>query len=459
MTNEEQFEYTATYSAEDNSLRLYGPWMNEETYAEASELGFKYARIQELYVVHRWTPAREDFCIKLAGEIVAEETTLVERAAAKAERLDNLAVKRANESELYSKAANRISERFSYGQPILVGHHSERKARKDKERMESAMRAAVKAQNSVHYWGYRAEGVERHANSKSNPGVRARRVKTLLAELRDRQRDINHANNCIQTWKKIEKSQDAEDFKKMVLYFVEGRTKNGAMAPILKIGDSLRDKIIDGRLTPIDAVHECIYFHEYQSENPHTYRWINHILNRLSFERSELGEVLRFTGEMTPVIIQAFARENGADKPKANKTESGFRLSSPVPLPLHICEGKSLDLDDEGWRDLMQSAGYEVPAPKPKTVPILNFKALTISAIAYRTYNEYPQVEMTKKEYSSIHSDYRGVRVSSCGRFRFRICMQGADVGMRLVCVFLTDSKSHPVPDSKAVSLEVDGGE
>lgn len=456
MSNNSTYRCTATYSAEDNKLRIYAfKRLDDETYARAKDLGFKWAPKQELFVAPKWTPAREDFCIELAGEIEAEQTTLVERAEAKAERLDNLAVKRARESELYHKAANRISERFAYGQPILVGHHSERKARKDKERMESAMAAAVKANNAVDYWGYRAEGVERHANRKSNPGVRARRIKTLLAELRDRQRDINHAHFCLEVWQKIEKKEGAEDFDKMVAYYVDARLKTGAMAPQYRYEDTLRAKMQDGRMTAIEVVQECIEFHEYQAENPNTYRWINHILNRLSFERSELGDVERFTGDITPVILQAFARENGADTPKATKTENGFKLSSPVPLPLHIAEGKTLELDADEWRNIMQSAGYEVPAPKPKAAPILNFKAASLVAVAYGTVNEYRQVEMTKKEYSAIHSDYRGVRMSSCGTFRFRTCMhRSVGEGMRLVCVYLTDSKSHPVPESKAVRLE-----
>src|SRR5687768_10404267 len=189
--------FTATYSAEDNKLRIYAAIrMDDETYQRAKELGFKWAPKQELFVAPMWTPAREDFCLELAGEITPEETTLVERAENKAARLDELATKRARETDVYHNAANRISERFAYGQPILVGHHSERRARKDKARMEAAMDKAVKAHSAAKYWSYRATGVELHANRKSAPGVRARRIKTLLAELRDRQRDINHTNLC-----------------------------------------------------------------------------------------------------------------------------------------------------------------------------------------------------------------------------------------------------------------------
>jgi hypothetical protein len=43
----------------------------------------------------------------------------------------------------YLRRADRISERFAGGQPILVGHHSERGARRDHDRMTALMRKGV----------------------------------------------------------------------------------------------------------------------------------------------------------------------------------------------------------------------------------------------------------------------------------------------------------------------------
>ena len=65
--------YTATYSAEDNKLRLYASQrLDSETYARVKAAGFKWAPKQELFVAPMWTPAREDLLIELAGEIEAE---------------------------------------------------------------------------------------------------------------------------------------------------------------------------------------------------------------------------------------------------------------------------------------------------------------------------------------------------------------------------------------------------
>jgi hypothetical protein len=435
--------------------------LDEETYKRAKELGFRWAPKQELFVAPSWSPQREDFCIELAGEIGPEQTTVIERAQAKAERLDILAAKRAQDSDVFYNAAHSISQRFEAGQPILIGHHSERKARRDQEKMHNAMRKAVRAQKAVSYWQYRADGVEHHANRKSCPAVRARRIKKLLADLRSFQRRINHHNVCLRVWLSIKTEAGMSDFDKKVSYYAGASNTIGSYAPYYQ-NKSLWRQLEDGSISSIEAVEKCIQFHEYRLQDPYTFRWISHTLNRLAFERSELGPVARYEGDLTPVILQAFARTHGADKPKAKKSDKGFSLSCPLDLPMHIGEGRALDLSEDEWRDLMESSGYEVPAPKPKAAPILNFKAKSIRCFSYGNVNEYHQIEMTKAEYGAIDKDYRGTRLSECKTFRFKTCTSRAAgrSGLGLVAVFLTDSKVHDTPDSPSITLaEGDSGD
>ena len=85
--------FTATYSVEDDKLRLYASErFDQELWLKLKEMGFKWAPKQNLIYTH-WSPNREDVCMHLAGHITAEQTTLVERAEAKRERLDALAEK------------------------------------------------------------------------------------------------------------------------------------------------------------------------------------------------------------------------------------------------------------------------------------------------------------------------------------------------------------------------------
>ncbi|MEM1154185.1 MAG: DUF3560 domain-containing protein, partial [Pseudomonadota bacterium] len=57
----------ATYSAEDNKLRLYASErLDEALYARVKAAGFRWAPKQNLFVAPAWSPEREDLCIELA---------------------------------------------------------------------------------------------------------------------------------------------------------------------------------------------------------------------------------------------------------------------------------------------------------------------------------------------------------------------------------------------------------
>lgn len=450
--------YTATYSPEDNKLRLYASQrLDDETYQKIKSVGFKLAPKQELFVAPAWTPEREDVLIELAGEIEPEEMTLAERAEIKAERLDAAIEKKRREADAFHHAASAISERFAFGQPILVGHHSEKKARKDKERMERAMNNASASMDKARYLAYKAEGVEQHANRKSRSDVRARRIKTLLADLRDVQRDINHGHIIKRLWGSVSKTEDTNKKQRLFEYYLGTSLKTGPTSP----WDAYSD-FNDGKKNMEETLDICLEYANRHINNQNTYRWIEHILNRLSYERNELGQTSRYEGVIRPVILQTFAREQGTHKPEATKTEYGYSLKSSIPLPLHLTNGNDIsciELSEDGWRDLMQDVGYEVPKKietgKIGLVPILN---LNVHAI--RVKNPYHKEELitetvfhiTKAAYAKIYSEYKGTRISSCGKFRVRT---GFKPGThQSVAFFITDSKAHDIPDSTAIVLE-----
>jgi hypothetical protein len=446
----------ATYSPEDNKIRLYASSrLDAETYERVKAAGFSWAPRQELFVAPKWSPNREDLAIELAGEIEPEEMTLAERAQMKADRLDDLANKRHRQANAYNRAAQELSQCFANGQPILVGHHSEAKARRTQARMHSAMTNANKAAETANYWLYRAEGVEAHANYKNDPRVRANRIKTLLAELRDLQRDINHAHLCIGVWEKI--TQDE------AIKIAVGRSiATGSLAPW-----DLWSKVDKGEVSPQDARLQCIEMANRTINSDRRRRYVEHTLNRLSYERELLGPVARYEGELTPVILQAFAREHGAHKPEGRKIDADtFVIESEATLPLHLANDTVLELSADEWRDLMQSAGYEVPAKKDGAPPILNLKCKTLQA-RHRYHRDqietFTVVEMTKAQYGKIDSNCRGTRPSLCGEFRFKICPNPrTDVPRYMAgwcAVFLTDSKAHPLPDSVAALENAEAAE
>ncbi len=443
--------FDATYSPEDNKLRIYASSrLDSETYNRLRAAGFRWAPKQELFVAPAWSPSREDLCIELAGEIEPEGTTLADRAAAKAERLEALAGKRQQEAGAFSRAAQRISERFAMGQPILIGHHSERKARKDRERADAAQTKAARASEAVNYWLYKASAVQHHANRKNAPKVRARRIKTLLSELRDLQRAINEANAALSIWAKL-----PEDDAVVKTMFRDYYSNGVPIAPY-----SVAERFRAGDLSPAEARQQCVEHFERVANGPNRRRWIEHTLNRLSYERELLGDMPQFNGEVTPALVQEFVREHGAEKPKAEKVDGGrVKVSSPVALPAHIADGSSLELCQDEWRDLMRECGFDAAArvadkaaksAKNAACPLLNVKADVIRVRnQYRPgeHLELQVVEMTKAEYSAIYTDYKGTKVSDCGRYRVRSALHSVNGGRRdIVAVFLTDSKQHERP-------------
>jgi hypothetical protein len=471
--------FTATYSPEDNKIRLYASSrLDAETYARVKEAGFKWAPKQELFVAPKWTPQREDLAIELAGEIEPEEMTLAERAAMKADRLEDLSQKRHAEANAFSRRADELSQAFYMGQPILVGHHSERQARRTQERMHSASSAAVNAEKAATYWLGRANCVEHFATMKNNPRTRANRIKTLLAELRDLQRGINKAHAALAIWEDITTDEQIRH----ALGNMDSRT--------IWANYDLYYKFDNGEITPADARQQCIEGATLAVGGPNRRRWIEHILHRLAFERSMLGDVPRYEGALTPVIIQAFAREHGAESPKSTAIDTGrFLLESPVPLPAHIASENSLDLSEGDWRDLMQACGYTVPekkarqaSAKPDTVPLINpsreqaeqlqaiwnlrmvaackgkrstAKANEVYATTQATYSANSKGDYDPCKTVEIAVDGRRVRMEWKGNervrsgepvARIRISTIGGDFYKPDAVVIITDKPAKPLP-------------
>lgn len=183
--------YTATYSPDDNKLRLYASArLDAETYQRVYAAGFRWASRQELFVAPMWTPEREDLLMELAGEIDDEDTSLRERADATAERADELAGKRSAEADAAFTAARRSIEAIPPGQPILVDHYSAPRHRAALRRHDRNMEAGLRLARLAQYWQRRADRAIANAAHKEAPAVRARRIDRLEADLRRVRRSL-----------------------------------------------------------------------------------------------------------------------------------------------------------------------------------------------------------------------------------------------------------------------------
>lgn len=148
------------------------------------------------HLAKRWQIKVAAEALEAAGFTVAVEIDDTPRDAAdvKADRAgrldarhDRLAAKAARdqaEGDARSARADQIAERFAGGQPILVGHHSERGARADARRVEQHDRAARDAYGKADRAAQAAAVVGRADAYRELPAVIIRRIGRTEAELR-----------------------------------------------------------------------------------------------------------------------------------------------------------------------------------------------------------------------------------------------------------------------------------
>lgn len=88
-----------------------------------------------------------------------------ERRLRRAERLREWAEKRAAKADGKFRRAHDLIKDIPLGQPILVGHHSERRHRRTLEKSDNAMRAAVESQHKAESMASRASNIEDAADN------------------------------------------------------------------------------------------------------------------------------------------------------------------------------------------------------------------------------------------------------------------------------------------------------
>jgi len=282
----------ATYSPEDNKIRLYpARRLDPEIYARVKAAGFSWAPKQGVFVAPMWTPSRADLAESLAGEIEDEDTTLSERAADRADRFEDYQGKRAADADSARRAVDAIAQHIPFGQPILIGHHSERHARRDAQRIEDGMRRAVKMWDTAEYWTRRAAGAIAHAKYKERPDVRARRIKTLEAGQRKQQKTLDQAEKMRANWHKygttMVRALDLANYDHVSRCYPLADFPRDPPASQYEGSMGLWSALNGGIITAEQARDIAIISHA--RTITHARRWIDHYKNRIAYERAMLG--------------------------------------------------------------------------------------------------------------------------------------------------------------------------
>lgn len=396
--------FTATYSPDDNKLRLYSVTrLDVDTYSNLKRLGFRFAPKQDCWVAPMWTPERADFIEALAGEISDDDRDLVSRAEDRAERFAGYADNRAKDAQRAHDQLSALSGDIPLGQPILVGHHSEKHAKRQAKRIEQAAERAYRMAETSDYWERRAARAIAHARYKEEPRVRFNRIKRIKADMAKEERSTAPCKYLLQKCRELgdrllEQQEALEAVAKKAsacgcyALFSWSREEGYNYAPHLG-GDrfvALHDVLLDPDtykgMTREMVAERLLKYLEAKVINGE--RWDAHFKARIVYE-------------------EAMLKEAGVKNP-----------------------------------DEQKAADKAERAAKAKTdpVPIVNYPGEGMKHI-------------TAVQWAAINKDYKGVRVrpgnAEHGSYRYRTAM----FSFQLHDVYITDKKRVDIPPPKETKV------
>ncbi len=438
------YDYTATYSPDDNKLRLYAATrLPADLYARVKDAGFKWAPKQELFVAPMWTPERDDLLIELCGEIGDEDKSLTERAEERAERFEDYQGKRAGDAERAHAAVAAIADNIPFGQPILVGHHSERHARRDAKRIEDGMRKAVRMWDTARYWQQRAQGAIRAAKYKERDDVRYRRIKSIEADKRKQERARDEAAFYLKLWTRdaltLEQARQIADRCWLTVL----RNDGGGWTAF----DVLRPDGERYTACPAWTVEQVVDVARrvYPSAMARCERWMAHYDNRLAYERAMLGESGGLVADQFDIAVGGRVRIGAEWLLVLRVNRKGGRLVSVTTNARYVpVRGV------EEIKDYREPVAEEVAKLKKATklAPLCNFPGEGFRA-------------MTRAELEKRYHFIRTVSATAqTGAYRTQMVLKG---GGGLDChnavgVYLTDTKRKdpPVPELDDGPVQLD---
>ncbi|WP_017972421.1 DUF3560 domain-containing protein [Actinopolyspora halophila] len=133
-----------------------------------------------------------DYDIDDATPTVAEqEAHQAERAQARADRLDERAQAQAERAAGTREKAEQVFRTIPAGQPILIGHHSEKTDRNRRARAEKQLGRSIKQREKAEELSRRAETASHHEGARNSPVTVANRIERMDAEQRRYQRALD----------------------------------------------------------------------------------------------------------------------------------------------------------------------------------------------------------------------------------------------------------------------------
>ena len=124
-----------------------------------------------------------------------------ERRQNRKDRYEELADQNRQQSEERYDAARSIGSHIPMGQPILVGHHSERGHRADLKRIDNNMRKSIEHEGKARYYEDRAQTIENDRTIYSDDPEAIQKLKQRLSDLEEHQAWMKKINKLCRSEK------------------------------------------------------------------------------------------------------------------------------------------------------------------------------------------------------------------------------------------------------------------
>lgn len=127
-----------------------------------------------------------------------------EKRQARLDAFDRLAEKNDEKATASFGRAKAMGSMIPMGQPILVGHHSEKRHRRDIEKIDNAMRASVEASKKADYYRDRAESTACNTAISSDDPNALEKLQEKLEKLTKKQELFKAVNKIVRSKKTTE---------------------------------------------------------------------------------------------------------------------------------------------------------------------------------------------------------------------------------------------------------------
>ena len=373
LANEPAPLVTATYDAGDNKIRLRPTSdrrLDPETYARVKKAGYAWAPNQRIFVAPMWTPEREDLALELAGFIDEEESTLEERAAARAERFGGYQERRADDAERTHAYVEKITGDRPPGQPIAAGNwRAAKRAQKEAEKIDRGMKRAVQLWETSEYWARRAEGAIKHARYKELPRVRMGRIKGLEADERRELKNKSHAEALLKLWNHPDLTRE----QAIKICNFHDHCSRSDERPGCSLWSCLSaepgshsEEYNGGRMELAEAVARAVLVNTRALERAE--RWLVHLGHRLTFERAMLaasGHVMpgKATRRKLPPLVNRPAATDKPEDARVSLTTAQWERIYKEARGTRVIDGERVRCVNRNW---LKDLGVEVPALPPR---------------------------------------------------------------------------------------------